>query len=153
LEFLLQCLYLILDPFEAIFDCGPDRPGSSPHGEVEALGDFFTAGAGLLRGREAGRRSSGAPSRNHRSECHKLSRLFIHRTFGIVESCKLLDIHHLSSLVLNYTPEKGPTKRGLSMTLLTGEILVFLFGNTRITGNNRMVNSQFERGLARLSFE
>ncbi len=26
LEFLLQCLYLILDPFEAMFDCGPDRP-------------------------------------------------------------------------------------------------------------------------------
>jgi hypothetical protein len=39
------------------------------------------------------------------------------------------------------------------MTILTGEILASLFGSTRITGNDRMVDSQFRGGLARLSFE
>ena len=95
LEALFEGLYLVFYAIDAVFDGCPNRPGPGSHGKVERLGYFFPAGAGLLRGREACRRSGGAPGGQHGSQRHKLTGFFIHCAVGIINSCKLFDFHNL----------------------------------------------------------
>jgi hypothetical protein len=61
LEALFECTYFVFYTVDAIFDCSPNRSRAGSHCKVERLGYFFPGGTSLLRGREARRRSGGAP--------------------------------------------------------------------------------------------
>ena len=99
---LFECLYFIIYAVDAILDCRPNCPGSGSHGKIEGLGYFFPGGTGLLRGREARRSSGAAPGRQHGSQSHKLTCLFVHCAISIIKSGKLFDFHDFSSFARLY---------------------------------------------------